>query len=585
MTASWSSHPALRFGFFRMLLLANAVAMRPSGFGATGGSIVETRPAFRGVEADVIRISGTVFDAHGAGVEGVTIELSGSGQEMTVTRATGRYAIGAANCDAPSGSWVLQPKLAGCEFTPAAVRLARLADARVIDFTTQGERCSSRAFPIDPGPRAGRPGAGGPPVHGRGRAAERAASVACIRGLAAPAQQLCEQAFVRFQEVDSVSGTIPGEEGAGLGPTFNGNSCAMCHAQPAVLGSAPGPLSPQRPMPNPQVALARLDGAHNEVPPFILADGPIRAARFKSDGDVHDMFSIAGRSDAAGCSQSQPEFLAELAANNVSFRIPLALFGLGLVEALSDATLQANVEASRSDSLGIHGTLNRSTSGGAIERLGWKAQGGSLLRCAAEAYAVEVGVTNELFPEERHAAPGCVLNGRPEDAPDPTRTGSLSDTSTDIENFAFAIRLSAPPEPNRPEGISSESFEAGRAHFADIGCANCHTPSLTTSTSSLDVKLSRIVIHPFSDFALHHMGTELADGIVQEAAGIDEFRTPPLWGVGQRLFFLHDGRAKDLVTAIEAHASAGSEANAAIENFNHLTLAEEQQVVNFLRSL
>jgi len=504
---------------------------------------------------------------------------------MTMTRRTGRYTIGATNCDARTGSWTVVPRLAGCEFTPSIVHLTHLDDGTIVNFAAVGEHCSGKVVPVDPGPRGGEPGAGGPPVRGRGRGAEQAASVACIRGLSAPARRLCEQAFVRFQEVESVSGAIPGEEGAGLGPTFNGNSCAMCHAQPAILGSAPGPSSPQRPMPNPQVALATLDGARNDVPPFIAVDGPIRAVRFKSDGDVHGLFSIAGRRDALGCAQSQADLPAELASDNVSFRIPPALFGLGLVEAVSDATLQANVEASRSESLGIHGEVNRSATTGTIGRFGWKAQNRSLLLGAAEAYAVEIGVTNELFPQERHADPGCTLNGSPEDARDPTRTGSLSETSTDIENFAFAIRLSAPPQPNGPEGILPESIEAGRAHFASVGCANCHTPSLTTSTSSLDAKLSRAVIHPFSDFALHRMGTELADGIVQEGAAGDQFRTPPLWGVGQRLFFLHDGRTSDLVAAIEAHAGDGSEANTVIENFNHMEFQEKQEIVNFLRSL
>jgi hypothetical protein len=126
--------------------------------------------------------------------------------------------------------------------------------------------------------------------------------------------------------------------------------------------------------------------------------------------------------------------------------------------------------------------------------------------------------------------------------------------------------------------------------------------------------MSAVVYHPFSDFALHHMGVGLADGINQGAAGPDEFRTAPLWGVGQRLFFLHDGRASDLLSAIEAHASplrdcvsvisletfevagdffaplsptvfCGSEANAVINNFNALSASNQQDVLNFLRSL
>src|SRR5882724_35712 len=199
------------------------------------------------------------------------------------------------------------------------------------------------SIPVDPGPRPGSPGAGAPELGRDGDAADRAATVACIPALTPPMLGMCKQALLRFEEVDSVSGTIPGEEGAGLGPTFNGNSCAMCHAQPAVLGSSPSLFSPQDPGPNPQVLLATRDGARNTVPPFIAADGPIRVVRFRSDNDSHALFTSAGRSDARGCTQAQPDFAAELGTNNLAFRIPLALFGLGFVETLSESTLRSNL--------------------------------------------------------------------------------------------------------------------------------------------------------------------------------------------------------------------------------------------------
>jgi CxxC motif-containing protein (DUF1111 family) len=92
-------------------------------------------------------------------------------------------------------------------------------------------------------------------------------------------------------------------------------------------------------------------------------------------------------------------------------------------------------------------------------------------------------------------------------------------------------------------------------------------------------------VNLYSDLLVHHMGEGLADGITQGGAGPDEFRTAPLWGVGQRVFFLHDGRTKDLVMAIEAHRSRGSEANMIIDRFNALSIKERQDVINFLRSL
>ena len=97
--------------------------------------------------------------------------------------------------------------------------------------------------------------------------------------------------------------------------------------------------------------------------------------------------------------------------------------------------------------------------------------------------------------------------------------------------------------------------------------------------------MSNQTVNLFSDLLVHHMGKGLADGITQGSAGPDEFRTAPLWGVGQRAFFLHDGRTSNLVEAIEDHRSMGSEANKVIESFNHLSTQEQQGVINFLRSL
>jgi CxxC motif-containing protein (DUF1111 family) len=426
-------------------------------------------------------------------------------------------------------------------------------------------------------------------------------------------QNFFNQAFIRFQEVDSVSGTI--ESGSGLGPTFNGNSCAMCHAQPAVGGASPGPTSPQNPVLNPQVAMARLDGAQNTVPSFITAYGPVREARFirnpdgSLDGGVHDLFTIAGRTDAPGCNLQQPNFAQQLAYNNVIFRTPTPLFGLGLVENTPDAALQANLASTQSarQQFGIGGTFNTSGNDGTITRFGWKAQNKSLLMFAGEAYNVEQGVSNELFPNERSAVPGCVFNATPEDASvllngNPTSpnfnttVGTVSEMSSDIVNFAAFMRLSAPPTPAAP----TSSTQNGARLFSSVGCALCHSPSLTTA-ASVFTGMGGVTYQPFSDFALHHMGERLADGVVQGQAGPDEFRTAPLWGVGQRLFFLHDGRTSDLLQAIQDHASygedcrgdhdrfhrrhCGSEANGVIRNFQALSPSQVQDILNFLRSL
>lgn len=425
----------------------------------------------------------------------------------------------------------------------------------------------------DPGPRSGAAGAGN-----------------FYPTLNASEQGMFTQAMQSFMEVDSVSGGIAGEAGTGLGPAFNGNSCAQCHAQPAMGGGSPGLKSPQNPIPNPQVALATLDSATNRVPPFITADGPVREARFivtvtqqgaTPDGGVHDLFTIAGRTDATGCNLAQPDFAKELSRNNVIFRIPTPVFGLGLVEATPDSVLRANLAANagRKASLGIRGSFNVSGNDGTITRFGWKAQNKSLLVFAGEAYNVEQGVSNEVFPTERSADTGCAFNPSPEDFAG-TTGGTGAERTSDVEAFATFARLSAPPTPADP----TTSTQNGAQLFDKVGCTLCHSATLTTGQSRY-TGMSNVTYSPYSDFALHHMGWALADRITQGAAGADQFRTAPLWGLGQRLFLLHDGRTSDLLQAIRAHESRGSEAGGVVHQFNSLTPREMQDLLNFLRSL
>ncbi len=440
------------------------------------------------------------------------------------------------------------------------------------------------------------------PVHAQNDPGPRpgpAAAGSFYPTLNANEQAFFNQAQLRFQEVDSVSGGIAGESGSGLGPTFNGNSCAQCHVQPTIGGASPGLLSPQNAIPNPQVALAALDGALNVLPSFITTTGPVLEARFIKnssgalDGGVHDLYTVAGRSDATGCTLAQPDFATALSTGNVIFRTPTPLFGLGLVEATTDATLQANLAATASPraALKIAGVFNTSANDGTITRFGWKAQNKSLLIFAGEAYNVEQGVSNENFPNERSAVPGCVFNGSPEDstnllnqnASSPnfgTSLGTDSEMSSDVINFAAFIRLSAPAAP----AASTPSTLNGAAQFNAVGCNLCHSPTLTTGTS-IFTGMSNVTYNPYSDFALHDMGTGLADGIHQGSAGPQQFRTAPLWGLGQRLFFLHDGRTTDLIQAIQSHSSGGSEANMVIHKFNLLKASEVQDLLNFLRSL
>jgi CxxC motif-containing protein (DUF1111 family) len=430
---------------------------------------------------------------------------------------------------------------------------------------------SSAGAQTDPGPRPAPPN--GPPLVGP------------LRGLGSSEIALFNAALTRFREVDSVSGTIAGETGSGLGPRFNLNSCSGCHAYPAIGGSSP-PV-------NPQVKVATLDGAQNTLPSFITANGPVREVRFVSnpdgtaDGGVHDLFVISGRHDAPGCKIVQPDFATAVAQHNAVFRIPTPLFGAGLVEAVPDSNLidSAATQEALQASLGIaSGVFNHSGNDGTITRFGWKAQNKSVLVFAGEAYNVEQGVTNEAFPNERETDPNCQFNGTPEDrtnlADGAPSQSPASDYSSDIVNFAAFMRLSAGPLP----APATPSTVNGQHVFASTGCAACHTPSQTTGKSAYTGQ-SLVSFAPYSDFALHDMGTNLADGVTQGEASGNQFRTAPLWGLGARLFFLHDGRSTNLVDAIHQHASTGSEANAVVTKFNQLAPRDQQDLVSFLRSL
>jgi CxxC motif-containing protein (DUF1111 family) len=415
-----------------------------------------------------------------------------------------------------------------------------------------------------------------------------------IAGLSDAERAYFDAGLDEFVEVEEV------EEG--LGPTLNLDSCGGCHAQPAVGGSSPKV--------NPQVAFA---GANNTLPSFITSSGPVREARFVKnadgtpDGGVHALFTIAGRSDAPGCTSdklARPNFERELANHNVIFRIPTPVFGAGLIEQIPDAAILANQAsgAPQKRQLGIRGRANFALSGrtvsgqsnnngndGTIARFGWKAQNKSLLLFSGEAYNVEMGITSELFQTERDETPSCQFATVPNSVTNASAGTALGAISA-IEKFAFFQRFLAPPtqSPDKPGG--SHSIGRGRTLFSSIGCALCHTPMMQTGNSAVKALRNRPV-NLYSDLLTHDMGPGLADGVTQGQAGPREFRTAPLWGLGKRIFFLHDGRTTDLLEAIQQHRSGGnrdgegSEANRIIMNFNSLTENQKQDILNFLRSL
>ena len=406
--------------------------------------------------------------------------------------------------------------------------------------------------------------------------------------------------LARFQEVDTTAN--------GLGPRFNSNSCSSCHSQPAIGGTGPAA--------NPQFSFTSNGVAPRDTTPyFVTANGPTREARFPfffnangsantnaPNGGVEDLFTVTGRSDAGSCSLPQPSFNAAQNANNIIFRIPTPTFGAGLIENIDDSTLLNNQANNLNNNLGISGTFNHNGNDGTISRFGWKAQNKSLHIFSGEAYNVEMGISNLLFQQDRplpgedqigRGLPASCLNlgakGYPEDTSNPAATGAgvLDDASA----FANFMRTLAPP----PTGsvalngstVSSQSIANGRSLFVSIGCATCHNPTVgTTQKSKITGSLSNAAVNAYSDLEIHHMGSTLVDNVSQGGAGGDQFRTAPLWGLGQRIFLLHDGRTANLLSAIEAHESNGGEATQVESNFDvNLSPSQQQDILNFLRSL
>jgi CxxC motif-containing protein (DUF1111 family) len=407
-----------------------------------------------------------------------------------------------------------------------------------------------------------------------------------------------------FNEHETVTGS-----NAGLGPRFNLDSCGGCHSQPAAGGSSPA-TNPQSQL----IANGVVSGSTNTIPSFITANGPVREARFpfffnangtantnSPNGGVETIFTVSGRADAGSCSLQQPGFAAAASANNLIFRIPTPVFGSGMIANIDDSTLLTNQANQAGNNFGIAGGFNHNGNDGTISRFGWKAQNKSLLLFAGEAYNVEMGITNEIFQQDRPlpgedgnggtgqtGLPANCLNlagiGYPEDITHSNGT-SAATSASDITLFKVFMEDLAPPTPSTTVPGGSASIARGRADFIAVGCSVCHTPSLTTQPSQLTAGLGNATANLFSDLEFHHMGTGLADNVSQGGAGGDQFRSAPLWGLGQRIFFLHDGRTNNLITAINDHGSNGSEANASLNAAAALSLSAQQDLINFLRSL
>src|SRR5215475_4259290 len=363
----------------------------------------------------------------------------------------------------------------------------------------------------DPGVRQGPPGAGAPlngltPIElsmfneGLQRAIQ-------LEAVCDDCSDLTLGAFIDPAQANFVTKT----NSAGLGVRFNGDQCLACHNQPALGGSGgylvPNPQDPPNQFRKPENPMFDLiphrKGATNHVPSFITRFGPIREVRFAKkpdgtpDGGVHQLFTIIGRSDIFPAGQTNTctaavlpptDFETEFANGNLRFRIPLQTFGLGILDGIQDMEILGRHAATASirQELGILGVPNRSGNDGTITRFGWKAQNKSITIFAGEAYNVEMGITNELFPTATEEDPNCQGPEKPEPN-DVTRTAPDDSINQAFNNplhilqdwtmFQVMMRFTDGPQP----APMSASAQRGQVVFNNIGCGLCHTPQMQTA--------------------------------------------------------------------------------------------------------
>lgn len=334
----------------------------------------------------------------------------------------------------------------------------------------------------------------------------------------------------------------------GLGPAFNATSCAVCHNVPAIGGGG---------------IIAELRAGRRN------ADGGFETLDASGETLFH-LFSLPGH----GC---QP--IVPVDATVFARRVPIPLFGAGLVEAIPDETIRALEDPNDRDRDGISGraalVTDAATGARRIGRFGWKAQHATLLTFGADAYRNEMGITNDVFPQEAAYGISAAQMRACDRVPDPEDIRDPLTRRRGIDNFASFMRLLAPIG----RGVVDDEVRIGEQIFAVIGCASCHVPALQTGPSANPL-FHRRSVALYSDLLLHDVGT--GDGIRQAVAEPNEIRTPALWGLRMRRPLLHDGSAGTAQDAISRH---DGESVLARRGFERLGDADRAALLAFLRSL
>jgi len=352
-----------------------------------------------------------------------------------------------------------------------------------------------------------------------------------------------------FDEVEAIAD--------GLGPVYNAQACRECHQNP--VSGATSQVT--------ELRAGTTDGFGNFTNPpggSLINDRAINAA-------IQERLTTA--------------------SNTVDTRSSLNILGDGFVEAIADATFTNIRNAQPSGMKGqiINVPVSEAPGQTRIGRFGWKNQNSSLLSFAADAYVNEMGITSPLQPTENTSMGNSVAAF--DTVPDPEDAATVSaPNGPDVEAFTRFMRSTKVPPRDTALAATSDAV-AGASLFTSIGCANCHTASITTAPAgtvinggkfTVPASLGDKIIHPYSDFMLHDVGT--GDGIVQNggASTANKLRTPPLWGLRTRARFMHDLFNTTRFNAVLRHTN---EAEPVIQNFLNLSTTQQNQILTFLNSL
>jgi len=411
--------------------------------------------------------------------------------------------------------------------------------------------------------------------------------------LGGPIEGLTAQELRKFYQTrDLFKHEFTPEEG--LGPLFNGRSCFECHGRPGPVGGEGRDVASTgvvrigkirdnaltRGKAKEEIAVS----ANLDTVDRMLYQGGPALERKSITSEFPEKYPVSCQVEIGTIPKD---------ADFISMRHAPPVFGFGLIDAIPDEDINFNMfeQIQKNRNLAGHpqAQYDPLALNSRVARFGWKDQNPNLLIFTAEAMNVEMGLTTGIFRHPKSAAgisefPHCILKYLPAEP---------NDNGTILGKLTYCQALLAPPK----RGPITAQVLRGEKLFAKLQCAVCHIPEMKTAdqvfladpdspapkVQLVEVKaLENKPVRAYSDFLVHNMGKQLADGIPQNGANGGEWRTTPLWGLRHKRFFIHDGRTTDLAEAILLHGGQGSEASDA---FNKLPDSDKEDLLAFLRSL